>query len=559
MRYLVLTLTILLLGGTTTSSGQSLAELAKKEKQRRQKGEQENSESYDEWNLQRVHFGWKANPEKNPEEAAPAESLEPQEAISTVESDFAEETQAPKSKESGAMALASFSGDSQENKEDVEFIRAGGGNPQSSSGTGGIASTGGAPQFRMPDRAGTGDFHMRGAIYADWFKSTYADGLSTSQLSNRVKLELGRRPGDGWRFFVDARDRFRTGSKSNNLLLIYDARVIYENVAKPVELSVGQMNLYNSAGAGQLLGGVFGYKFRPTFTVGGYAGLEPDIYGFNVDSRYQKWGVFTQLRGSGAKSAALSYNSIRFNGMMEREFIYGSGLLPLSDFAVLYGNLEYELGDYLTKQDRLSRLFLNARYDPTEALQFSAYYSSGKGLDFHRFLLTQSQDPNPDSAELERFYYSESFGVRMTVKPHRRFRLYVSQRESKQIDRLIHNHTTQLGASAWNIAGTGVSLYGSYNINRGDMSESDSYRVTLSRDFGRLSWTAYYSSTFNGIRFDAATGLPRIVHITDRNTISNDLFFSITDALAASLVYDYSSLGDQEENTMFFRAIYRFR
>jgi hypothetical protein len=80
----------------------------------------------------------------------------------------------------------------------------------------------------------------------------------------------------------------------------------------------------------------------------------------------------------------------------------------------------------------------------------------------------------------------------------------------------------------------------------------------VSRAFGPLSWTAYYSSTFNGIRFDASTGLPQIVRISDRSTISNDFFFSITRALALSLQHDYSSQGADVENTLFFRVIYRF-
>jgi hypothetical protein len=453
--------------------------------------------------------------------------------------------------------LASFSDvTSLESRKDVEFTKAVGEQPPSDLGAQRISTTG--AQFQMPNRLPASDFHLRGALYGDWFRATYNNGLSTSQFSTRAKFEMGRRPGEGWRLFFDLRDKFNNGARNANRLIVYDARVIYEDQGSPVELSVGQMNLYNSAGVGQLLGGVLGYQLNPAITVGGYAGLEPDIYDLNVDLQYQKYGVYTQYLGSGAKSAALSYNAIRFEGREEREFVYASGLMPVGHSAVLYGNMEYELGDYLAKEDRLSRVFFNARYDPTTFVQLSAYYSSGKGLDFHRFLLEQSQNPDRNSPELERFYYSKTFGARVTFKPHRRVRLYLAKRESEQKDRLIRNHTTQLGGSAWNIGGSGISLYGSYNINRGDASESDSYRISLSRDFGPLSWTAYYSSTFNGIRFNAVTGRPTIVRISDRHTVSNDFFFSISTALAVSLVHDYSSRGVEDENTLFFRVIYRF-
>ena len=40
------------------------------------------------------------------------------------------------------------------------------------------------------------------------------------------------------------------------------------------------------------------------------------------------------------------------------------------------------------------------------------------------------------------------------------------------------NHTTRLGASAFDFAGTGLSFYGSYNINRGDaIAECDATAI----------------------------------------------------------------------------------
>ncbi len=551
MKLLALALTIFIFGGTATASTQSLGELAKKEKERRQNlTKKKKVHQFNDRHLGRVHFG---RPAIYPGEAAQGDE---ESGGSAREAQVASDDSS-KDETDGNLVLASLSEEtSLESRKDVEFTKAVGAQPPADSGARRISTTG--TQFQMPNRLPASNFHLRGALYADLFRATYNDGLSTSQLSTRAKFEMGRRPGEGWRLFFDVRDKFNNGARNANRLIVYDARVIYEDQGSPVELSVGQMNLYNSAGVGQLLGGVLGYQINPAITVGGYAGLEPDIYDLNVDLQYQKYGVYTQYLGTGAKSAALSYNAIRFEGRGEREFIYASGLFPIANLAVLYGNMEYEVGDYLAQKDRLSRVFLNARYDPTTLVQLSAYYSSGKGLDFHRFLLEQSQNPARNSPELERFYYSKTFGARVTFKPHRRVRLYLAKRESEQKDRMIRNHTTQLGGSAWNIGGSGISLYGSYNINRGDASESDSYRISMSRDFGPLSWTAYYSTTFNGIRFNAVTGRPSIVRISDRSTVSNDFFFSISTALALSLVHDYSSRGVQDENTLFFRVIYRF-
>lgn len=539
-------------GRTSAAPTPSLVTVAEKETARRQKQDNAGVQSFNDHHLARIRFGKRAVSAEEP--ASVDEGGDIVVSVAQGRESGEEETNSEDPSVKSAVLMSSIEETSPGSGEDVEFLRAGGGRVSGNHGGTKISTTEG--QFVMPNALAPETFYLRGAIYADWFRATYDNGLSTSQFSNRVRLEMGRPPGDGWRLFLDVRDRFNK-ARGTNLLLVYDARLIYDEQSNPIELSLGQMNLYNSAGVGQLLGGVVGYQISPALTIGGYGGLQPNIYRLDVDPGYQKYGFYTQVRPTGAMTAALSYNRLRFDGETEREFIYTTGLVPVGDFAVFFGNLEYELSDHLADEDRLSQLFLNVRYNVTRTVDVTAHYSSGKGLDFHRFLIQQSQDPDRNSPELERFYYSKTYGVRLSVKPHRRVRLYVAQRESEQKDRAIRNHTTQIGGSAQNIGGSGISLYGSYYINRGDASESDSYRFSVSRDFGPLSWTAYYSSTFNGIRFDASTGLPTIVRISDRNTVSNDLFFSITRSLVVSFEHDYSSQGGEDENSLFFRVIYR--
>lgn len=537
-----------------SAGAQSLAELAEREKERRRKLREEKaaaSKTYDDYNLTRVRHGRSADSFSEPKDP----DLTTANQLKVAQQ--REEDSTPKPAES--LVLASLVDEAMpEATKDVEFQRSRGGQLPLTPGSRGVATT--DSNFFSSFRETRSDRFFDGAIYTDWFRSQYEDGLSTAQLSTRVKLEAGKRPGYGWRMFFDGRHRYRDGSASKNTLLLYDARLIYDRTESPLALSLGQMNLYESAGVGQLAGAVVGV--RPgedrNWTIGGYGGLEPDIYAVAYDLKYTKYGVFSQYHGSGAKSFALSYNTILYEGVAEREFLYGSGLIPVSDAAVVYGSAEYELGDGVLSEDRLSHLFLNTRYSFTPKADVTAYYSSGRGLDYHRFLLEQSQTPDRNSPELERFYYSTSFGARFSYKVHDRARVFVAQRESEQVDDAIKNHTTQIGASAWDIANSGIGVYGSYNINRGDQSESDSYRLSISRDFGPLSWTGYFSSTFNGIRFDERTGRPEIVRLADHRTISNDFFFNVTDSLALSLEHDLSRRGEEDENTLFFRFMLRF-
>jgi hypothetical protein len=551
MRIIAMVLTATLLSGY--ASAQSLAEFAEREKERRRKIKEDKAvaaKTYDEYNLSRVRHGRTA---ESGRERSTLPDLKTANELRTAQELEDKKTPRPVA----SLVLASLIDEAMpEAKNDVEFQRSRGGDLPLTPGSRGVATT--DSNFFSSSRPLKGDSFFDGAIYTDWFRSSYEDGLATAQLSTRLKLEAGKRPGYGWRTFMDARHRYSGGSSTKNKLLLYDARLIYDQVASRLALSLGQMNLYESAGVGQLAGGVMGVRISPNWTVGGYGGLEPDIYAASYDLSYTKYGVFSQYHGSGAKSAALSYNTIRFDGATEREFVYGSGLLPISDVAVVYGSAEYELGDGLLMEDRLSHLFLNTRYSFSRSADVTAYYSSGRGLDYHRFLLDQSQTPDRNSPEFERFYYTESYGARFGLKVHDGVRLFVAQRESEQKDENIKNHTTQIGASAWDVAHTGIGLYGSYNINRGDQSESDSYRLSMSRDFGPFSWTGYLSSTFNGIRFDEITGRPEIVRLADHRTISNDFFFNVTDSLALSLEHDLSRRGEEDETTLSFRLMFRF-
>jgi hypothetical protein len=512
--YLISALAVLLLLGCWSSaSAQTLAEIAEKEKARRQTLQEQESQSE------------AAAPGGSAEASAPGGNVEaPADRPVEPEADPLPEESDPGPEITPAL---------QEEVEPPSVV------------SGSQAAPSGAELF------------LRGSYSLDWFRTSYGDGLSSGQLSNRLKLETGRRPGDGWRMLVDVRDRLDNGGEVSNMLIVYDARLIYDRSSNPFTFAAGQMGLYDTVGVGQLLGGLLGYRVSPGVTVGGYAGLEPEIYGPEIDTSYQKYGAYAQFYGSGATSASVSYNALRFDGMSERQYLHSSALLPFAENGMFYGNLEYELSSRVASQDRLSTLFLNARYDITDSVDVTANYTSGRGLDYHRFLLEQSQEPGLNDAELERFYYSTQFGARLGVQPTRSVRVFVELGRNEQKDLGIQNDTTTFGGSVWDLADSGVSVYGSYRLNRGDASESDSYRLSFSRDFGLVSWTVYYSSVFNGVRFDPVTGAPSLVRIPDRKTLSNDLFFALSRSVGVSFEYEYSAEDGPNANAVFFRFIYR--
>ena len=156
-----------------------------------------------------------------------------------------------------------------------------------------------------------------------WFRTATLDTESFGQPSNRVRLELGRRPGHGWRVAVDVRDRLATSGERENQFILYDAYLTYDEQESRLSASVGQMNLYDTAGIGTLLGGRLGYRLGPSLTVGGYGGLETNIYNLSPDPGYQKFGAFARYDGVDARSISLSYNTLRFAGNTERRSLSG--------------------------------------------------------------------------------------------------------------------------------------------------------------------------------------------------------------------------------------------
>jgi hypothetical protein len=224
---------------------------------------------------------------------------------------------------------------------------------------------------------------------------------------------------------------------------------------------------------------------------------------------------------------------------------------------VLYGNIEYELASQVRSSDRLSRLFANLRWGPLEVLDLLMHFSSGKGMDFHGYAVEQSKNPSLNDLNLERFYYSRQYGARLSLKPKPGLRFYIERRESEQKDESVRNHTWRFGASGLNVFRTGISAYGNYALRRGEISESDSYYLSMTKDFGRISWNVSFSNTFNGVRFDSRTGVPELIHLEDYRTLSTHVFAPITRSLAISAEYEYFLQREADQHMVFVRIILR--
>ena len=386
------------------------------------------------------------------------------------------------------------------------------------------------------------EFYFRGGLYLDWYGAAYQDSDFYHQLSSRLKVELFNRRSQGWNLLVDTRNRTRLSGERSNHLMLYDVRLSFEKPGSPFYLSLGQMNLYDTAGIGQLLGGLVGFKPNPDFLVGGYAGLESSVYINRLDSDYRKFGVFARYLGSLGKRFSLSTNFVRYAGATERKYIYFGSLYPVNKQLVFYGNMEYELASHVQKKDRLSRIFVNVRYDPIPLLDVSAHYSSWRGLDYHGYVIEASKNPTLNDKSLEHYYYSRMYGIRFSLKPTQRMRFFIARQESEQKDDNIRNHTWRLGFSTLNIFKTGFTVYGNFASNRGEISESNSYYISLSKDFGQISWNLSFSNTFNGIRFSPGVDAPQVIHLDDYKTIATDFFIPFSRELALSLQYESDSL-----------------
>jgi hypothetical protein len=401
-------------------------------------------------------------------------------------------------------------------------------------------------------------YTYRASVYFDWFGTAYEQGGGfLNQVGTRLKFELTNGAARDWTLLIDVRDRLNLAAGGSNQVLLYNVRFTYDSPRSPIFVSVGQMNLYDTAGIGQLLGAVGGFKWKSALLLGGYAGLERDVYARKFETGYFKYGAFAKYTGPKALSLSLSFNQLRYSGTVERTYLYAQALVPVQKTLYIYGNMEYELGKTVKPEDRLSRLFLNARLDLTRYADVTGFYSSGRGLDFHSYVLEHSQNPSLQDRGLERFFYSEQYGARVAIKPVPYVRLYVSRQESRQKDLDISNHTWRLGASATDIMKTGLSAYGDYSFNRGSRSESDSYYLSLSREFGKVSAYVSFANTYNGLRILPSGGEPQIIHLDGYKTISADVFVPLSRRITFSAEYSYFLQRNANEHQFFIRLIFR--
>jgi hypothetical protein len=135
-------------------------------------------------------------------------------------------------------------------------------------------SVGGASSGRSePGRQTPGSsFYQRGTVYLDWNGSRYSDGMFFNQASVRVKFDLIDPPGQGWTLALDARDRVGIRDEATNQVILYSARLTFDKPGSRFVLSIGQMNLYDTAGIGALLGGMAGFKLSRDVFVGAFGG-----------------------------------------------------------------------------------------------------------------------------------------------------------------------------------------------------------------------------------------------------------------------------------------------
>ena len=412
---------------------------------------------------------------------------------------------------------------------------------------------------RLAGQSSGPSFYQRGTVYLDWNGSRYSDGMIFNQASVRVRFDLINRPGQGWTLALDARDRVGFRGATANQVILYNARLTFDRAGSPFYLAAGQMNLYDTAGIGALLGGIAGYKIQDNFLIGAYGGLESTPYINRIDSKYFKAGAFFHWTGSKGRTLALSYNHVTYDGQVERQYAYANIFFPFKKIFVLYGDAEYELGSHVGGENRLSRIFGSLRFNLGRWADLTGSYSSGKGLDFHRYLVEASQDPVLNDQNIERFYYTGYYGLRLSLKPAATVRLSVTRQQSEQKDLGIVNNTWRFGASAGNILGQGFSVAGNYALNRGDLSESDTYHVSLTKDFDRFSLTGSFSNSFNAIRYDSSGGEPTPIHLNDYKNVSLGALVRINRGLTVSLEYGGFLQSGLNEHFLYFRLIYRSR
>lgn len=405
----------------------------------------------------------------------------------------------------------------------------------------------------------------RFALFAQSSRQVQDGGYSanTSDIIANLTLQSAGNDDGGFEYALDVRGANYSGGFTQRQVSIYNAYVGFRSAGGQFGLRVGQMWLNDLGALGSVAGAQFEYRARQTsaagrFRFGLFAGGEPDPFQAKLVNGVRKAGGYVALDGDLGRRHVLGFVTIKNQGLTEREVVTLLNFIPVGRRFFMYQAAEYDLkGPGGTDKKGLNYVFVNARWAPSDVVDFQATYHHGLSIDARTITNDELNGQPVDSRLLTGFLF-ESVGGRVTVSVSRRTRVWAGYyRDRNNMDSTA---TGRINAGFWagNILGSGLDFMVSDNRSDRTGSRYDSWYVSLGASLGRAVYlSADYTTSLSVLSFTDAGGA-QVESRPESKRYSLSSTVNLNRTLSLLLTADHSLLDTGRDNRAMLGFVVRF-
>jgi hypothetical protein len=357
---------------------------------------------------------------------------------------------------------------------------------------------------------------VRVSFYTNAARLTSTMGLpeqTSAEYITSFTFSLAEGPGNGIEYGLDMRHAQPTAVGRDPRLSIYDGYVGARFAGGAWRARAGQMWLSDLGGLGAVAGALVEFQqVKATsalgrFRAGGFGGIEPRTYDFGYMRDIRKFGAYTTLEGSGGRRHTAGYVRVEHGNLTERSVVTITNFVPARSRVFIYQAAEYELaGPAGQGTGGLSYLFVNARISPARAVEVQGLFNRGRSIDARTITEDVLNGRPVAAASLDGLLY-ESAGGRVTVDIRHRVRVHGGYTRDRNNQDSAPTGRATYGASAQDIAGSGLDLTVSNTSIARPTGRYDALYVSGGRQIGRSVYLSVdYSTSVSLVRYRRSDG-----------------------------------------------------
>jgi hypothetical protein len=363
----------------------------------------------------------------------------------------------------------------------------------------------------LPHAQGRVSFHVNTATHKAPGESSWSD----TEFWTGLDLRSRETEEPGVEFGIDLRHSGYPGGGRPQRVSLYDgfAGVRLGDNARQIRVRAGHMWLPELGSIGALAGGLAewrrGGRDAPAFRLGGFAGLEPELYTMGYEPDVRKYGAYAAVEKGFLQRHLVGYTLIRQGPITERSVLTLANFVPVGRSFFLYQAAEVDVKGPAdgTASPGLSYFMANARQSVGERVELLGTYNRGRALDA-RTLTDDLKNGRLLTAQAIDGLRYESAGGRLTVEALPQVHVYAgysrdrNNRDDAPSDRLT------IGGHAADVLGSGFDVSASTDRMERPTGPYHSTYVSVGHNLGRDVYVSVdYSTSLAVVRFPDADGI----------------------------------------------------